>query len=77
MVVDWFHKVTAHNTGVTCLEETLHFHFYHPRLLAEVCSQVSHCDIYQQMKCCSRQYGLLVPHDAKSAPWWDVAGDCI
>ena len=49
MVVDWFHKVTAHNTGITCLQETLHFHFYHPKLLAEVCKQVSRCDICQHM----------------------------
>ena len=77
MVVDWFHKVTAHNTGITRLQETLHFHFYHPKLLAEVCSQVSCCDICQRMKWGSRQYGLLAPCEAKSAPWSDVATDCI
>ena len=27
MVVDWFHKATAHNTGITRLQETLRFHF--------------------------------------------------
>ena len=64
MVVDWFHKVMAHNTGITRLQETLHFHFYHPKLLAEVCSQVSCCDICQQMKRSSRQYGLLAPLEA-------------
>ena len=77
MVVDWFHKATAHNTGITCLQETLHIHFYHPKLLAEVRKQVSRCDICQCMKCGSRQYGLLVPRKAKSAPWSDVATDCI
>ena len=77
MVVDWFHKAMAHNTGITCLQETLHFHFYHPRLLAEVRRQVSRCDICQCMKCRSRQYGLLVPREAKSAPWSDVTTDCI
>ena len=29
------------------------------------------------MKRGSRQYGLLAPRDAKSAPWSDVATDCI
>ena len=77
MVVDWFHKATAHNTGITHLQETLHFHFYHPNLLAEVRRQVSRCDICQCMKRGSRQYGLLVPHKAESAPWSDVATDCI
>ena len=77
MVVDWFHKATAHNTGITRLQETLHFHFCHPKLLAKVCSQVSHCNICQRMKRGSRQYGLLVPCKAKSAPWSDVATDCI
>ena len=77
MVVDWFHKATAHNTGITRLQETLRFHFYHPKLLAEVRSQVSRCDLCQCMKRGSRQYGLLAPREAKSAPWSDVATDCI
>ena len=55
----------------------MRFHFYHPNLLGEVCRQVSHCDICQRMNCGSRQYGLLVPCGAKSAPWSDVATDCI
>ena len=75
--MDWFHKATVHNTGITRLQETLHFHFYHPNLLAEVCRQVSCCDICQCMKCSSRQYGLLAPHEAKSAPWSNVVTDCI
>ena len=77
MVVDWFHKATAHNTGITHLQETLRFHFYHPKLLAEVRSQVARCDLCQRMKRGSRQYGLLAPCDAKSAPWSDVTTDCI
>ena len=77
MVVDWFHKAMAHNTGITRLQETLCFPFYHPKLLAEVRTQVSHCDICQHMKCGSRQYGLLAPREAKSAPWSDVTTNCI
>ena len=77
MVVDWFHKATAHNTGITQLQETLRCYFYHPKLLVEVRSQVSHCDICQRMKRGSRQYGLLVRRKAKSAPWSNVATDCI
>ena len=50
MIVDWFHKATAHNTGITRLQENLHFHFYHLQLLAEVCKQISTCDICQWMK---------------------------
>ena len=77
MVVDWFHKAMVHNTGITCLQENFRFHFYHPNLLAEVHEQVSQCGICQCMKCRSRQYGLLAPHEAKSAPWSDVTTDCI
>ena len=77
MVVDWFHKATVHNTGITHLQETLRFHFYHPNLSAEVCREVSRCNICQRMKHGSRQYGLLAPREAKSAPWSDVATDCI
>ena len=77
MVVDWFHKAAVHNTGITCLQETLHFNSYHPRLLAEVRRQVSHYDICQCMKCGSRQYGLLALCEAKSAQWSDVATECI
>ena len=29
------------------------------------------------MKWGSHQYGLLVPHEAKSVPWSDVATNCI
>ena len=42
MVVDWFHKATAHDTGINHLHENLFFHFYHPNLLTfkiEVCEQ--------------------------------------
>ena len=77
MVVDWFHKATAHNTGISHLQETLRFHFYHPKLLAEVRNQVSRCGICQHMKRGSRKYGLLAPCEAKSTPSSDVATDCI
>ena len=77
LIVDWFHKATAHNMGITCLQENLHFHFYHPQLLAEVRKQVSACDICQRMKRGSCQYGLLAPHDAQSSPWSKVATDCV
>ena len=77
MVVDWFHKAMVHNTGITRLQETLRFHFYHPKLLAEVRSQVSRCDLCQRMKRGSRQYGLLAPREVNSSPWSDVATDCI
>ena len=50
LIVDWFHKATAHNMGVTRLQENLRFHFYHPQLLAEVRKQVSACNLCQRMK---------------------------
>ena len=77
MVVNWFHHATAHNSGIYRLQETLRFHFYHPKLLDEVRAQVSRCDICQHMKRGSRQCRLLAPRDAKSAPWSEVATDCI
>ena len=67
LIVDWFHKATAHNMGMTRLQENPHFHFYHPQLLAEVRKQVSACDLCQQMKQGSRQYRLLAPRDARSS----------
>ena len=45
LIVDWFHKAIAHNLGITHLQENLRFHFYHPKLLAEVRKQVSACDL--------------------------------
>ena len=36
MVVDWFHKATAHNAVITRLQENLHLHLHHKNLLAEV-----------------------------------------
>ena len=77
MVMDWFHNATAHNKGITCLQENLHFHFHHKNLLSEVRQQISKCDICQWMKCGSLQYGLLSALEAKSVPWSDVATDCI
>ena len=77
LIVAWFHKATAHNTGITRLQENLRFHFYHPQLLAEVRKQVSACDLCQRMKWGSRQYGLLAPRDARSSPGSEVATDCI
>ena len=76
-VVNWFHNAMAHNSSISRLQETLRFHFYHPKLLVEVHAQISRCNICQCMKRGSRQYGLLAPCDAKSAPWSDVATDCI
>ena len=76
MVVNWFHNAMAHSSGITRLHETLRFQFYHPKLLAEVYAQIARCDICQRMKRGSRQYGLLAPCDAKSAPWSHVATDC-
>ena len=35
-VVKWFHNATAHNAGITCLENHLRFHFHHSKLSAEV-----------------------------------------
>ena len=64
LIVDCFHKATAHDMGIAHLQQNLHFHFYHPQLLAEVRKQVSACDLCQRMKRGSRQYGLLASHDA-------------
>ena len=77
LIVDWFHKATAPNMGISSLKENLCFHVYHPQLLAEVCKQVSACNLCQRMKRGSRQYGFLASHDAQSSPWSKVATDCI
>ena len=75
--VKWFHEATAHNAGISRLDEHLKFHFFHPRLSAEVRDQVSKCDLCQRMKRGARQYGLLSSRDATAPPWHDVALDCI
>ena len=77
MAVKWFHEATAHNAGISHLEEHLKFHFFHPWLSAEVREQVSKCDLCQRMKRGARQYGLLSSLDATAPPWHDVALDCI
>ena len=77
MVAIWFHNTMAHNSGITRLQETMRFHFNHPKLLVEVHAQISRCNISQRMKRGTQQYGLLAPRDAKSAPLSDVARDCI
>ena len=58
-VIQWFHKVTAHNAGITQLHNNLHFHFYHPQLTAEIQKQILSCDICQHMKCGAWQYRFL------------------
>ena len=63
LIVDWFHKATAHNLGITRLQENLRFHFYHPQVLAEVHKQVSACDLCQRMKRGWLQHGLLASCD--------------
>ena len=45
MAVKWFHEAMAHNAGISRLEEHLKFHFFHPRLSAEVREQVPQCDL--------------------------------
>ena len=47
MAVNWFHEATAHNAGISHLEDHLKFHFFHPRLSAEARDQVSKCDLCQ------------------------------
>ena len=63
--------------GSTWPEAALKQHVAHPCLSYEVCKQVEHCDICQCLKCGSKQYGELVPHDAHTAPWNMVAVGCI
>ena len=43
-VVQWFHESTAHNAGVTKLQD---FHFNHPRLSAEIHKQTMAFNICQ------------------------------
>ena len=69
MAVIWFHEATAHNVGISCLENHLHFHIYHPQMSAEIHHQISQCDTHQ--------YGLLSTQDATTPPWHEVASDCI
>ena len=45
--VKWFHEATAHNAGISRLEEHLKVLFFHPRLSAEVRDQVSKYDLCQ------------------------------
>ena len=48
--VKWFHVATAQNASISCLEEDLKVHFFHPRLSVEVRDQVSKCDLCKRMK---------------------------
>ena len=76
-VIQWFHKVTAHNAGITQLHNNLHFHFYHPQLTAEIQKQILSCGICQHMKCGAWQYRFLAASDAHAPPRHEIASDCI
>ena len=61
MVIDWFHKATAHNTGITSLQESLRFHFHHKNLLAEVRRQISKCDMISSIWTFGTSQGQIGP----------------
>lgn len=76
-LVEWYHQVTVHSTGMDKLEAMVSKHFVHPQLRNIVRSVIDDCQICPQVKTGGRQYGELAPRDAPIIPWHEVHLDCI
>ena len=76
-LVNWYHEITVHSTGMDRLEAIIRRHFYHPNL-RQVCRKiVSNCKICPQVRTSARQTGELAPRNAPILPWHEVHVDFI
>lgn len=76
-LVDWYHKITVHSTGMDRLEALIRRHFYHSNLRETVRHVVSNCELCHQVRTSSRQAGTLAPREAPILPWHEVHVDFI
>ena len=76
-LVRWYHSVTVHATGAQTLLHTMKRLYYHPKLSATIHAVTSSCKTCKITKKASRQYGLLSPRHAVTAPWNEVHIDTI
>ena len=76
-LVQWYHEITMHSTGMDRLEALIRRHFFHPNL-RNVCRDiVSKCLICPQVRTSSRSAGQLAPRQAPILPWSEVHIDFI
>ena len=76
-LIQWYHDITVHSTGIDRLEAIIRRHFYHPNL-RHVCQKiVSNCTICQQVWTSSHETGQLAPRKTPIFPWHEVHIDFI
>jgi hypothetical protein len=76
-LVQWYHEITVHSTGMDRLEALIRRHFYHPDL-RKICREViSACTICPQVRVSARPSGQLAPRIAPILPWSEVHIDFI
>jgi transposase InsO family protein len=76
-LVQWYHEITVHSTGMDRLEAIIRRHFFHPNLRDTVRTIVSNCPICPQVRTSARQAGQLAPRTAPILPWHEVHVDFI
>ena len=76
-LIDWYHKITVHSTGMDRLEALIRRNFWHPRIRENVREIISNCQICPQVRLAAKPYGELAPRDAPIAPWSEVHVDFI
>ena len=76
-LVQWYHELTVHSTGMDRLEALIRRHFFHPDI-RKICRQVvSNCKICPQVRTSSKPAGQLAPREAPLLPWSEVHIDFI
>ena len=76
-LVDWYHLITVHSTGMDKLEALVRRHFYHPDLRQACRHIISHCKVCPQVCTSARPAGQLAPRTAPLLPWSEVHVDFI
>lgn len=76
-LVQWYHEITAHSTGMDRLEHMIRRHFHHPNLRQTCRSVISSCTTCPQVRTSSVPSGQLAPRTAPIIPWSEVHIDFI
>ena len=76
-LVEHYHQITVHSTGMDKLEALIKRHFYHPDLRIACRKVISNCQICPQVRTTCRPAGQLAPRHAPLLPWSEVHVDFI
>lgn len=76
-LVQWYHEITVHSTGMDKLEALIRRNFYHPHIRNSVRHVLSNCTICPTVRLADKPQGQLAPRDAPIAPWSEVHVDYI